>query len=343
MPDNIQVRPRTGAGAAGLEFAAPQTLGQVRVVDPILSNVARGYRHAAHIWPILFPLVLVMQRAGKIITFGKESFRRYNAIRAPGSTRLRLNFGYEADDYLIQQIALDGQEPREHLQEAAAVPGIDVGHRASQGAMAAASLQIEYAASKLAATAGNYSAAHRIALVGSSQWSHADSNPADAVITRKELIAKDIGMEPNILVLGISVYRTLCSNEKVIDRIKHMTVIGKDDEAVVNEMTLAAYFKVPRVVVGVSRYYDDATEEFKAMWDNVAILAYSDVSSLAEAEGDMGKPSFGYAYRLRNFPEVQEPWFDKTCDSWIYPVTEETQPVIAGKDAGVIFTNVVNQ
>ena len=51
------------------------TPGQARVVDPILSAVARGYRSPkASIANILFPLVTVGQRAGRVIAFGADDF-----------------------------------------------------------------------------------------------------------------------------------------------------------------------------------------------------------------------------------------------------------------------------
>lgn len=45
------------------------TTGAARVVNPILSTVARGYRNESYIGLRLFPYVPVGQRGGKIITF----------------------------------------------------------------------------------------------------------------------------------------------------------------------------------------------------------------------------------------------------------------------------------
>ncbi|MBJ2154114.1 hypothetical protein [Paracoccus sp. IB05] len=54
-----------------------------RVIDPVLSGIAQGYRHVQRIGHVLFPAVPVLQRGGKVIEFGLEAFYDYKAIRGP--------------------------------------------------------------------------------------------------------------------------------------------------------------------------------------------------------------------------------------------------------------------
>ena len=86
-----------------------------RVVDPVLSQVARGYTNEAHAWPLLFPVVPVAQRGGKVVAFGAEAFIELAIERAPGADRVQLNFGHASQDYALAQRALDGKVPREIL------------------------------------------------------------------------------------------------------------------------------------------------------------------------------------------------------------------------------------
>ena len=65
------------------------TNAAARVIDPILTEVAQGYKNADMVGMALFPYVPVAQRGGKIITFGKEAFRLYNTGRTPGSGTCR--------------------------------------------------------------------------------------------------------------------------------------------------------------------------------------------------------------------------------------------------------------
>lgn len=262
------------------------TLSAARVVDPILTTVARGYRHAEHVFSMLFPIVLVGQRAGKIIEFGAEDFLKRNLGRAPGADRPRLNVGYEGQDYAVSQHALDGVVTRELMQEAAAVPGIDLGRRAVSTVLANTSLQLEIAAANLATKTSNYAASNRLALAGTTQWSNKSSNPQQAVEDAKETIAEGIGVEPNLLTLGEPVYRSLKSHPDIIERIKYTEGLGAGTAATVTPAKLAAYFDVERVVVGRARTGKPGA--FLPIWGKHAILSYVGESSLDNATANMG-------------------------------------------------------
>lgn len=316
---------------------APMNTGQARVVDPILTNVARGYRHEMFCFQDLFPIVQVPQRGGRIITFGAEDFVKRNLQRAPGANRQRLNVGYEGNPYNCFQQALDGVVPREIMEEAEAVPGISLGTRASRTTMQSVSLQIEIAAAELATKDATYTSAH--ISTPATKWDAANSKPAKNVRDAKELIRADVGVEPNLIIAGPEVTDALQENADVIDRVKHTRAPG-DPGAEIDDELLASYFGVAKYKTARARSGEPGA--FKALWGKHAILAFVGVSSLDAAEASMGEPSFGYTYRLRNYPTVEAPWFDRQCDSWLYPTTSEDTPVVAGKDAAVFFKAAVS-
>ena len=314
----------------------PMTPADARVVDPVLTNAARGYRNETHAWPYLFPVVTVGQRGGKIIEFGAEDFQELAIERAPGANRAQVNVGYSDRDYALIQRALDGKVPIELLEEATAVPGIDLGMRAVRQVMAIVSLQIELKAAKLATTAGSYAADHVSALAGAARWDNAASQPAKAVEAAKEEIAEGIGMEPNTLVLGTPVLRALKNNPDVIDRIKHTEGLSENASVTVTTGKLASYFDVDMVVAARAR--SGKPGAFKPIWGKSAVLAYSDVTPLASA----GSPSYGYTYRLEGYPVSNPGYYDNSCDSWLYPTTTHDTPEIVGKAAGYLFRTVVD-
>ena len=86
-------------------------INQARIIDPVLTEVTQGYRHPERIGHVLFPRVPVFARGGQIIEFGKESFRRYNTRRAPGTNTKRLEFGYQGKPFVLVQDALEGMVP----------------------------------------------------------------------------------------------------------------------------------------------------------------------------------------------------------------------------------------
>ena len=94
-----------------------QTPGQARVVDPILTAVARGYRSPkASIANILFPIVSVGARGGRILSFGPDDFKLVSTVRAPGANTKRVQFGYSTSAFSLVDYSLEGAVPIELQQ-----------------------------------------------------------------------------------------------------------------------------------------------------------------------------------------------------------------------------------
>ena len=303
---------------------------QARVIDPILTNIARGYKDQQFVSTLLFPIVPVMQRGGKIISFGAEEFGDFATGRAPGSAIKRVNYGYAGEPYALEQQALAGQVAVEHAEEAAAVPGINQGTIAVRKTMTIVQRAIERKAAALATDADNYGTNNKLALSGNDRWDKAASKPVKKVEEAKEAVATAIGLEPNLMVLGLKVARALRNNEDVRDRIKYSS------GGMVDEVLLAQYFGVDQVVVGRAR--GGKPGAFESLWGENVILAYTAISGIA----DMGCPSYGYTYRLNKYPLVEQAYYDDTHRSWLYSVVTEDTPVIAGADGGFLFTSVVS-
>lgn len=315
------------------------TTGQARVVDPVITEVARGYRNETYVGARLFPVVPVGQRGGKIIQFGREAFRLYNTKRAPGGRVARVSFGYGGNPYALEQDALSGQVPFEHLEEAAAVPGIDFASVAVNGVRDIQALRLEFAQATLATTAGNYGASNKVTLSGTSQWSDysGTSNPLVDIATGIEAIRSQTGMRPNTLVIGPLVWKALKYHPKMLDAALLSSIASVGGLA--GGLTLqqaASVLDVRELVVGDAIYFN-AADVAADVWGKFAVLAYTIPGSLAA----QGMPTYGYTYRLKGYPLVESPYQDNDERSWIYPVIDETAPVIAGADAGYLISAVV--
>ena len=129
------------------------SLSAARVVDPVLTTAARGYVNPSFIGRYLFPTVQVGQRAGKVISFGKEAFRLYVTQRAPGQNVGRIQYGYLSNPYALVDHALAGVVPVELMQEANAVPGIDLGIGAINVVQQAIGMRLEIEQATLARNA----------------------------------------------------------------------------------------------------------------------------------------------------------------------------------------------
>lgn len=308
------------------------TTAQARVIDPILTTVAQGYKNSTFIGDALFPFVPVAQRGGKIISFNKEAFQLYSTARAPGADTARVQIGYSSGSFALEQHRLMGVVPFELLEDARAVPGIDLARSSIQTTQDIIALRLEKAMADLATTAGNYGASNKTTLSGTSQWSDfgSVSDPVKDIETGKEAIRAAVGRRPNVVAMGASVLSKLIQHPKIIDRIKYT---GRD---VPSLELLASLFGVQRVLVGDAVTADQAGA-FSDVWGKFVVVAFTELGSLA----DMGRPSYGYTYRLGGYPLVEQPWADRDTNSWLYPVTDEVSPVIAGAGAGYLISAAV--
>lgn len=314
----------------GLALAGVMTPGQARVIDPILTNIARGYQNSEFVGQKLFPVVPVRQRGGKVIQFGIEDFRIYNTGRAPGANTKRVNYGYEGAPYSLEQHALEGQVPFELMQEANAVPGIDLATVAIAKTQRIIALRTEKACADIARNASSYDAKHKVTLSGSDQWNDPDSNPSGDIAEAITAIRASIGRRPNLVVLSGAAFDAVKTHPKILDRIKYTSRDNATPEI------LAALWGVREVVVG-DAIYAAAGDALTDVWGTDVIVAYTEMGTLR----DMGLPSYGYTYQLEGFPVVESPYQDRNAKSWIYPVTDETQPVLASAVAGFLIQNTV--
>jgi hypothetical protein len=304
-----------------------------RVIDPILSTVAQGYKNNELVGNAIFPTVSVGQRAGKIIQFGKEAFMAYDTARAPGSAVKRINVGYSNQSYGIVDHALSAVVPIELQEEAQAVPGINLASASVRTVQDALRLRLEVEQAGIATTAASYAASNKTTLSGTSQWSdftNGVSDPIANIETAKDAIRSDIGRRPNTIIMGPTVYKSLRQHPKIIDRIKYT---GRDVPTV---ELLASLFGVDTVLVGDAVSSTDAGV-FSDVWGKFVVVAYTEKSGMA----DMGRPTYGYTYQLAGYPFVERPRYDADTRTWLYDVSDAVRPVIAAVDAGYLISAAV--
>lgn len=305
---------------------------QARVIDPVLTEFARGYKHPERVGHVLFPRVEVNARGGQVIQFGKESFRLYSAKRAPGAMTVSVGFGYEGEAYWLEQEALDAKVPREHMEDATQVPGIDLGKRSTNMVMHMLTLNLEAQQAKLACDPANYDANHKMAFSGSDFWSDPNSDPVEDVETAKEVVRRASGVEPNRLVVSKPGFNALKFHPKIVERFKYTT-----SESITAKM-IANILDIETLAVGksVALTSPDPDAEFDDVWGNDAVLAY-----VPDEPQGAEEPSFGYTYTLKAHPFVEKPEWKGDVKSWIYGVTYERMPVLVGATAGFLFQGVV--
>lgn len=305
-----------------------------RVVDPVLTNIAQGYQNHELIGSALFPTVQVGQRAGKIVTFGKEAFMAYDTARAPGSPVKRIQIGYGSGSFAIIDHGLAAIVPRELMEEASAgVPSINLASASVNTVMQALRLRLEVEQAALATTAGNYNASNKTTLSGTSQWSDLTSGVSDPIKdieVAKEAIRAATGKRPNVVLMGAAVWAKLKQHPKIMDRIKYT---GRD---VPDTSLIASLFGVNRVLIGDSLQATDAGV-LSDVWGKYVVVAYTELGGIP----DMGRPTFGYTYQLGGYPFVETPRYDADFRTWVYDVADACKSVITAQDAGYLISAAV--
>ena len=311
-------------------FAEQMNAAQSRVVDPILTEHVRGYSNAQMIGMRLFPIVNMPTRAAKRIEFNREALRRVLTTRAPGTNIGRYNMTYKGLPVNLTQDALQAVTPIEFVEEANAVPGIDLQQESVDVVLAVIALSLEIQQAELARNAAAYDADNKIALAAGDKWTIADSDPATHIEDGKEAIRKRTGRRPNLLTLSADGFSAAKKHPKVRDHFKYTT------SAAISARMLAEYFDVEELVVGDAIYdLDDGTTV--DVWGQDAILAFV----APEGQRNMRLPSYGYTYRLRGHPFVEAVEWDKNTRSWTNNVIDEQSPEIVGSDAGYLIQGLV--
>lgn len=297
-----------------------------RVIDPILSTVAKGYRNQEMVGSTLFPTANVSVSGGQILEFGREAFRLYSSARTPGSATRRVQYGYLGKPFALFNHSLEGMVPREYQRDASLVPGIDLGKGAVVKTMKALQLSVEVEQAALALNAANYGASNKTALAGATKWSTSTGVPLTDIDAGREAIRSQCGVYPNVLLLSAVAFNACKNNPSVVTRFQYTSA-----QSITPDM-LAALFNVKKVVVGAGVYWSDANVATD-IWGNSAVLAYVPEGNLSDPD----EPSYGYTYTMTGNPAADEPYYDANTKSWIYPVTYERAPVLSGISAGYLI------
>jgi hypothetical protein len=307
------------------------SLAKARVIDPILTAVAKGYESQFPLVAnLLFPIVPVTARGGKIITFGREQFQITRSVRAPGADTKSIEIGYGSENYSLVDSRLMGKVPVEVMDEAQAVPGIDLAAKTVSVVQDKLSLEREFNAAALARAAGAYAASNKVTLSGTDFFTNAASNPFTVVEAAKEAIRKKTGRRPNVMVLGPVVLSALRVHPMVLDKISTAT-----DRAPATVTQLQALFEIALIVEGQAIV--DTSGTFSDVWGNDVVLAYVSPKSMQE----MGSQNYGYTYQLTDRPMVEEGYLDRSKNSFMYPVNDASQVVLTSVDSGYLIKNAV--
>lgn len=305
----------------------PDRLKQLRIVDPVLTNIARGYRNAQFVGEALFPLADMDKEAGIVPLFGKEAFRLWDTERAiRAQSNLMIPDDINTLDVVLREHDL--AYPVDYREQAESM--FDAEARAAKRVKEAIDLRREVSCAALAQNVSTYLSGGKVALAGASQWSASGGDPVAVVETGKEVVRSRIGVRPNTILMGASVYAALKFHTKL------QGALGANEQKLITLEHLRALFGIQNIVVGEGLAGDSTTAD---IWSDNLVLAYVAQAGAGE-KSDYETPSFGYTLRKKGMPETDK--YDTNGGKVRFVRhTDMYKPVVVGADAGYLISDIV--
>ncbi len=271
-------------------------LAGLRLVDPALTNLARGYRNGQMVAEELFPIVGNLEKeAGVYPQFSKEAFYLYATERGIRANSNRVNpAGITPLTYNMTEHDLE--YPIDYREDEEAIFPLQA--HATNVVTSAIQLRREKLAADLAQNTANYASGNKLTLAGDDCWSEPGSDPVGVIEDGKEQIRATIAQYPNTAVIGPKTLKALKKHPALIERIKYSM------KGVLTIELLQEIFDIPKIIVGRMVYSTDAGV-VTDIWSDNMVMAYVPEATSGQ-ERTMYEPSFGYTFRKKDRPIVDK-------------------------------------
>lgn len=302
-------------------------LSKLRVQDPVLTNLAYGYHNNELIGDSLMPIVEIDKEAAKIPTFGRLAFRIPTTTRSLRGASNRL----EPEDLGAIDVALEEHDAEYAIDyresNEASFPLRQYALSVIQDVIA---LDREKQIATLAQNEASYDSTNKVALSGTSQFSHKDSDPFAVFDAAKRAIKRTIGHKANVCVIAGDVWEVLKSHPKVIEKIKYV------QKGVITPEIFAGLIDIDTVKIGEAVYEESG--QLKDIWTKTVVLAY--VPKTADKKGTVYQPSFGYTVRRRKGLFV-DTYQESGGKLEVVRCTDIYKPHLVGKPAGYLVKGCI--
>lgn len=323
-------------------------LDSVRVIDPILTQLAQGYKNADGVATFFAPTVSMNVRAGRTLVFGKEAFAAQSFLRAPGTNIQKIQNQFGTRSFALRQEAVSWEIAEEVAAEAKnGAAAIDLRAYASKDAAnrLMQSWEVQVAAKIQDIT--QYETGNVLDLAtyasGADQFNNPTSDVEVLMDAMREQIRSQIGCYPNKLVLSPDAFNALKRNKRIRDFMQRGILV--------NEKTLAEIFGLDEIRVARRLKLNAQTGELENIYNNVAILFYHPSSSTdgftPALDANYGNPAFAYTYTLSGYPIATPERFNVERRTFTGDILVERSFELVGMGetgrcgAGAIFLNPV--
>jgi hypothetical protein len=302
-------------------------------VDPRFTAIAIKYRNARMIADLVLPRVPVAKKEFKYLRHTlAEGFTLPDTKVGRRSRPTEVEFsGVEVPDS-TQDYALDDPIPAEDLMNAA--ENYDPMGRATEGLADLIALDREVRAANLVFTLGNYPAAQRTTLSGTSQWNDfVNSDPITAISGGLDAMV----MRANVMVIGRLAWTRLSQHPRLVKAITGYA----NDAGIVTRQQVAALFELDEVVVGeafLNTAKKGQATTMNRVWGKHCALIHRD--GMADGRGNRTTFGFTAEFGTRVAGAITDPDIGMRGGTRMR-VGESVKELIAASDLGYFFQNAV--
>ncbi|MZH97295.1 hypothetical protein [Dickeya dianthicola] len=302
-----------------------------RIVDPVLTSVARGYRNAAFIGENLFPVVLAEKEGIIVPLFGKGAFVEYDTERAIGAeSNVLLREKSSSMDIVLNEHDLAA--PVDYREQAESLFNEET--KAARRATNGIDLKRELYAARLAQDPKIYLDKSKKSLAAAERWAGGKGQPVTLIEEGIEAVRNAMGVRPNVMTLGASVMAALRYHPAI------QAQIGTNERKRITEEILADIFNIPKVLVGGAVSSPAVGKDQSDIWGDSLMLHYVAPVTAGAESADENEPSFGYTFRRRGMPVVDKyPGAGGKVNYCRY--TDIYKVAVVGGDAGYLLTNIL--
>lgn len=261
----------------------------------ILTNMSVQMPPQEFVAQEVLPLLGVKKKADQYYKYDvKERLRLADngGLRAPGAYTAEVDFRVSRDDYSCDTYAFGDFVEDTEISNADAP--LDPYADAQEGLVEEAMRHMEKRVADLVFAQATYPAAQRTQLSSTSQWSHADSDPINAILTAR---AECHGKKPNCLLINEDVELALLKHAKILSRLTGGAYTGNPANVTLED--IAKLCRLDKVIVGTAEYDStgkrSATTTRSPIWGKHALLYYY------ESKPGLKKVSLGYTFSWNEF------------------------------------------
>lgn len=299
-------------------------------VDPLLTNIAKGYRPSGHINELVLPVLSVKKDTAKIASYGASNLRIVTSIKAPeGETPTVQQNVTQADAYTIEEHALKAMAS-DYEADNQDSP-FDVQRDRTEYVTDLLSVSREYGLASFMNVVGNFT---NNTTLSTYQWGKASDDPLGNLATAIAAVADYCGKPDEAISLIMSAY--VWRKFRTLDEVKDMLGFKYAGTAVPTAQQVAAALGVRQILIGSGMYNsakDGQTDTLAQMWGKHAWAMH------IPANPQLKEQAFGWTPRTKG--AVVDKWYDSDRKGFWVRNTDAYDQYIMDEKCAYMIENAV--